>query len=83
MEVSVMAKYRHCWLGQAKPEVCIRLGAPRRLFTSRQGRTGKGAGSPPDKGVGARRQAGQSRGVRGLRRRWVMEWMALPLELEG
>jgi hypothetical protein len=47
----------------------MRLGAPRRLFTSRQGRTGAGTGPPPDEAVVARRQARQSSGVRGLRRR--------------
>src|SRR5512135_678840 len=47
----------------------MRLGAPRRLFTSRHGRTGPGAGPPPKEGVVARRQAGQSSGVRGLSRR--------------
>ncbi len=70
MEVSVIPKYAHCWLGQAKPEVRMRLGAPRRLFTSLQGRTGVGAGSTTDEAVEARRQAGQSSGVRGFRRRW-------------
>ena len=57
-----MPKDAHCWLGQAKPSVFTRLGAPRRLFTSRQGRTGAEAGSRPGE---ARRQAGQSSGVRG------------------
>ncbi len=67
--VSVMRKYRHCWLGQAKPSVSIRLGAPRRLFTADQGRTGRGTDPTPDEGVEARRQAGQSSGERGLSRR--------------
>src|SRR5215831_14797158 len=74
-----MPKYTHRWLGQAKPSVGIRLGAPRRLFTSRQGRTGTEAGSTPGE---ARRQTGQSSGVRGLSRRWTEEWMAPPLEEE-
>ena len=46
------------------------MGAPRRLFTSDQGRTGTGAGPAPDEAVEARRQAGQSCGQRGFRRRW-------------
>jgi hypothetical protein len=66
-----MPKYRHWWLGQAKPSVSIRFGAPRRLLTSRQGRTAGGAGSTSDEGVQERRQAGQSFGERGLRRRWI------------
>jgi hypothetical protein len=65
MEASVIPKYGHCCLGQAKPAVGIRLGAPRRLFTSRQGRTGAGAGLTPEE---KRRQRGQSSGVRGLSR---------------
>src|SRR5215469_13289537 len=60
-----MPKYRHFWLGQAYPSVLTRLGAPRRLLTSRQGRTGPGAGPPPDEAVESRRQAGQSSGQRG------------------
>jgi hypothetical protein len=48
------------------------LGAPRRLFTSRQGRTDAGTALTPDEGVQERRQAGQSSGVRGLRRRWTV-----------
>ena len=71
-EAAVMPKYGHCCLGQAKPAVFTRLGAPRRLLTSRQGRTGAGTGPPPDEGGEARRQVGQSRGVRGLRRRWAI-----------
>jgi len=35
---SGMPKEGHFGLGQAKPSVFTRLGAPRRLFTSRQGR---------------------------------------------
>jgi Endosomal/lysosomal potassium channel TMEM175 len=38
------------------------LGAPRRLFTSRQGHTGAGARPPLDEVGEARRQAGQSSG---------------------
>jgi hypothetical protein len=45
--------------------VFTRFGAPRRLLTSRQGRTGGGAGSTLDERVEARQQAGQSRGERG------------------
>jgi hypothetical protein len=41
----VISKYGHVRFGQAKSSVCIPLGAPRRLFTSHQGRTGRGAGS--------------------------------------
>ena len=60
---SVMSKYRHCEFGQANPSVGIRLGAPRRLFTSHQGRTG--AGPAAGEAGEARRQAGQSCGQRG------------------
>src|SRR5215472_13595429 len=66
MWASVMPKYGHCWLGQAKPSVCIRLGALRRLFTSQQARTGTEAGLTLEE---ESRQMGQSSGVRGLRRR--------------
>src|SRR5207245_1762775 len=59
---SVIPKYMHCWLGQAKPSVCIRFGAPRRLLISHQGRTGVAAGPAPNAEVEARRQAGQSSG---------------------
>jgi hypothetical protein len=69
--------------GQAKPWVSIRFGAPRRLLTSRQGRTGRGAGSTPDERVEERRQAGQSGGVRGLSRRWILVWMVPTLESGG
>jgi hypothetical protein len=47
------------------------FGCSRRLLTSRQGRTAGGAGSTSDEGVQERRQAGQSCGERGLRRRWI------------
>jgi hypothetical protein len=80
---SVMPKYRHCWLGQAKPSVFMRLGAPRRLFTSRQGRTGADAGPPADEAVEARRQAGQSSGERGFRSRWSVARLAPPLAWAG
>src|SRR5437868_10268267 len=84
MEASVMPKDAHCWLGQAKPSVFTRLGAPRRLFTSRQGRTGAGANPPPDEAVEARRQAGQSCGERGLSRRWnVVRTLAAALDWTG
>jgi hypothetical protein len=49
--------------GQAKPSVLTRFGAPRRLVTSHQGRTG--AGSPAEEAGEARRQAGPSSGERG------------------
>ncbi len=75
-----MPKYGHWWLGQAKPSVFTRFGAPRRLLTSRQGRTGGAAGSPPDERVEERRQAGQSRGERGLRSRWTAECNATAFE---
>jgi len=45
--------------------VFTRLGAPRRLFISRQGRTGAGTGPAPEEAVEARRQAGPSSGQRG------------------
>jgi hypothetical protein len=45
-------------LGQAKPSVFTRFGAPRRLLTSRQGRTGAGAGLTHEE-VEERRQTGQ------------------------
>jgi len=56
------------------------LGAPRRLFTSRQGRTGAGAGLTPDEET---RQTGQSSGVRGLRRRWIVVRIIPAFEWEG
>src|SRR6516225_7790679 len=63
---SVIPKYKHSRLGQAKPSVLMRLGAPLRLLTSRQGRTGAGTGPAPEEAVEARRQAGQSSGQRGF-----------------
>jgi hypothetical protein len=60
-----MPKYGHWGFGQAKPSVLTRLGAPRRLLTSRQGRTERGAGPTPDERVEEWRQAGQASGVRG------------------
>ncbi len=76
-----MPEYGHWRLGQAKPSVFTRFGAPRRLFTSRQGRIsgGAGAGSTTDEQVGERRQVGQSRGERGLRRRWSVGCLAAAL----
>ena len=68
----VFPKYGHSWLGQAKPWVFIRFGALRRLLISHQGRTGRDAGSPTAEMGEERRQAGQSCGERGLRRRWTM-----------
>ena len=57
-------------LGQAKPCVAMRLGAPRRLLHARHGRIG----GTEAVGVGGtalcRRQAGQSLRVRGLSSRW-------------
>ncbi len=47
------------------------LRCSRQLFTSHQGRTAGGAGSTTDERVQERRQAGQSCGERGLRRRWI------------
>ena len=76
-------EYGHWRLGQANPSVSMRLGAPRRLFTSGQGRTGAGAGSPLDEVVEARRQAGQASGLRGLSRRWSVVRLAPPSEEEG
>src|SRR5690349_1584665 len=64
-----MPKYGHCWLGQAKPSVFTRLGAPRRLLSSRQGRRGGGGGATAEVGSPLHRQVGQSSGVRGLRSR--------------
>src|SRR6266566_1008578 len=61
----------------------MRLGAPRRLFTSGQGRTGRGAGPPPNEGVEPRRQAGQSSGQRGFSRRWSALRLAPPRGEEG
>jgi hypothetical protein len=66
---SGMPTYRHGGFGQAKPSVFTRLGAPRRLVTSHQGRTDTGVGPPLDVEVEPRRQAGQSSGLRGFRRR--------------
>src|SRR5258708_12589905 len=83
MSASVKPKYGHWGLGQAKPWVFIRLGAPRRLLTSRQGRTGRGAGSTSDERVEERRQAGQSSGVGGLSRRWILVWIVPTLERGG
>ena len=83
MEASVIPKYRHWGLGQAKPSVFTRLGAPRRLLISHQGRTGADAGSTPDEAMEARRQAGQSSGERGLSRHWSLLRLASPGEEEG
>ena len=56
--------------------------APRRLFTSQQGRTGAGAAPPPVKEVKPRRQAEQSSGVRGFRRWWSVVRLVPPREEE-
>jgi hypothetical protein len=77
-----MPKDRHCRLGQTKPSVFTRLGAPRRLFISRQGRTGAGAGPTTDEEPQVRRQAGQSSGVRGGAG-GVGLWCVWPLLLNG
>jgi hypothetical protein len=55
-------------VGQAKPCVGMRLGAPQRLLISRQGRTGAGMVEYGTDG----QQAGQSRGVRGFSRRGTL-----------
>jgi hypothetical protein len=73
----------HWWFGQAKPWVFTRLGAPRQLFISLQGRTGAGAGPTTDEKVEERRQAGQSRGERGLRRRWTGVCLAAAVDWAG
>jgi hypothetical protein len=79
----VIPQYEHCRFGQTNPSVFMRLGAPRRLLTSRQGRTGRGDGPAPDEEVEARRQAGQLPGQRGFRRRWSVLRLASPREEEG
>jgi hypothetical protein len=79
----MLPKYGHCGFGQAKPSVFTRFGAPRRLLTSRQGRTGACAGSPDDEAGEARRQAGQSPGVRGLSKRWSLVRLVAPCEEAG
>ena len=57
--------------------------APRRLLTSRQRRTGAGAGTPADQAVEASRQAEQLSGQRCFSRRWSLLRLALPREEEG
>jgi hypothetical protein len=59
------------------------LGCSRLLFISRQGRTGTGADPATDEWVQGRRQAGQSRGVRGLRRRWTRGRLLAACECDG
>src|SRR5260221_4635253 len=83
MSASVIPAYGHVRLGQANPSVFSRFGAPRRLFTSRQGRTGGDAGPTTDEGVEASRQAGQSSGERGLRRRWSVVRIFAALDWAG
>jgi hypothetical protein len=78
----VIPEYGHCWLGQAKPSVFTRLGAPRRLFISRQGRPGEGVGPTTDEWALKRLQAGQLSGVRGGAGD-VGLWYAWPLLLSG
>ena len=78
-----VAKVRAPRFGQANPSVSIRLGAPRRLFTSHQGRTGADAGPLPDEGAEARRQVGQSCGERGLSRRGSAVRTLAALDLRG
>jgi hypothetical protein len=53
-----MPKYGHCWFGQAKPSVSIRLGAPRRLFTSHQGRDFRRRWPSTPRGSGAETTGG-------------------------
>jgi hypothetical protein len=47
----VRPKYRHCRLGQANPSGFTHLGAPRRLFTSGQGRDIRRLSSPRGSGA--------------------------------
>jgi hypothetical protein len=61
----------------------MRFGAPRRLLTSDQGRTGRGAGPALGAGVEARRQAGQSCGERGLSSRGSAVRTLAALDLLG
>src|SRR5215467_6421007 len=56
----------------------MRLGAPRRLLTSLQERTGADAGSALDEAGEASRQAGQSSGQRGLSKRGSVLRLAAP-----
>jgi hypothetical protein len=74
------AKVRALLVRAGEPSVFTRVDAPRRLLTSRQGRTGAGAGPPADEAGAARRRVGQSSGVRGLRRRWSVVRLAPPEE---
>jgi hypothetical protein len=69
------------WTGEALVLTC--LGAPRRLFTSHQRRTGAGANPLLDEGVEARQQEGQSSGERGLSRRWTGLRLYATAEWEG
>jgi len=59
-------------LGHAKPAVSIRLGAPRRLFSSRQGVTGGCSGVVGVEVATNWRQARQASGVRGFSSRWTV-----------
>jgi hypothetical protein len=61
----------------------MRLGAPRRLLTSRQGRTAAGAGFTPDELALERRRVGQSSGERGSSRRESIVRLAAPCEGVG
>ena len=70
-------------VGAANPSVSMRLGAPRRLLTSLQGRTGAGAGCALDEAGEASRQAGQSSGVRGFSRRGSLLRLAAPFKEKG
>ncbi len=68
---SVIRYYRHVRLGQAKPWVAMRLGAPRRLFISRHGVTVGCSGARLGATAACWRQIGQLSGVRGLSSRWT------------
>jgi hypothetical protein len=59
------------------------LGSTPPAFDLTPGRTGRGAGSTSDERVEERQQAGQSSGVRGLSRRWILVWIVLTLEWGG
>ena len=77
------AEVRALLIGTSEPFGVDAFGAPRRLFTSGQGRTDTGAGPPADEIVEPSRQAGQPSGERGLRRRWSVLRLAPPREEEG
>lgn len=81
VDVSVSDSEVWALLVETGKAFCVhRFGAPRRLFTSHQGRTGAGAGLTPEE---ERRQMRQSSGVRGLRRRWTRVRLLPACEGEG